>query len=131
MAKPEIFRCTLDDPEAEATFRRFTTLICGEAGHARHAVLAVGPDGPRCLLQNSGRCIDAGTPWWMARETYGPMLRFDDTVEWVAMFPLDDWQMRCDAALSASLDKDLAWSRLLAEELLAELPKVDHLILTR
>ncbi len=131
MAKPEIFRCTLDDPEAEATFRRFTDLICGEAGHARHAVLTVGPEGPRCLLQNSGRCIDSGTPWRMARETYGPMLRFDDSVERVVLFPMEDWQMRCDAALKASFDAGKSWSLLLAEELLAELPAVPHLIVTR
>ncbi|WP_173983730.1 hypothetical protein [Magnetospirillum sp. SS-4] len=131
MAKAEPYHCTLDAPESEDVFRRFVDSICGEAGHARHAALAVGPEGPRCLLQNSGRCIDTGTPWRMARDTYGPLLRFDDAVEWVALFPLDDWQMRCDAALSASLDGGASWSRLLAEELLAELPLVPHLIIRR
>ncbi len=131
MPAPEVFRCTLDDPQAEATFRRFTTAICGETGHGRHAVLTYGADGPRCLLQNSGRCLDAGTPWRMTREVLFPVLMFDDGIEWIAMFPMDDWQMRCDAALQASFNDTRSWSRLLADELLAELPTVPHLIVSR
>lgn len=133
MAKPEIYRISLLDPEADATFRRFTTAICGETGHGRHAMLSFGTDGPRCLLQNSGRCLDADTPWRMTRDVLSPMLTFDETIQWVALFPMDDWQMRCDAALQASFtDPELrSWSRLLADELLAELPTVSHLIVSR
>lgn len=133
MAKTEIYRISLDDPEAEDTFRRFTQAICGETGHGRHAVLTYGADGPRCLLQNSGRCLDAGTPWRMTREVLFPVLTFDDGIEWIAMFPMDDWQMRCDAALEASFTDQhgRSWSRLLADQLLAELPGVTHLIVSR
>ncbi len=131
MAKPEIFRIRLDDPEADATYRRFTTLICGETGHGRHAVLVHSPEGPRCLLQNSGRCLDADTPWRMTREVLAPVFMFDDQVEWVALFPMDDWQMRCDAALEASFSGTMSWSHLLAGELLAELPSTTHLIVSR
>jgi hypothetical protein len=133
MAKPEIFRISLNDPEADATFRRFATAICGDTGHGRHAVLTYGADGPRCLLQNSGRCLDADTPWRMTREVLYPVLTFDDGIEWVALFPLDDWQMRCDAALQSSFTdgQGRSWSRLLADELLAELPGVTHLIVSR
>jgi hypothetical protein len=131
MAKPEIYRITMDDPEADATFRRFTTAICGETGHGRHAVLIHSGEGPRCMLQNSGRCLDADTPWRMTREVLAPVFLFDDQVEWVALFPMDDWQMRLDAALEASFTADRPWARLLAEELLAELPGTTHLIVTR
>ena len=133
MAKPEIFRISLNDPEADSTFRRFTNAICGETGHGRHAVLIQGSEGPRCLLQNSGRCLDADTPWRMTREVLFPVLTFDDGIEWIAMFPMDDWQMRCDAALESSFTDQhgRSWSRLLADELLAELPGVSHLIVSR
>ena len=131
MRAAEEFRCTLDDPLADATFRRFTATICGETGHGRHAVLVHDADGPRSLLQNSGRCLDVGTPWRMTREVLEPLFRFDDTVDWVALFPMDDWQMRCDAALQASFGGGRSWSRLLAEELLAELPGVPRLIVHR
>jgi hypothetical protein len=133
MPAPEIFRISLNDAGAEDTFRRFTAAICGETGHGRHAVLTYGADGPRCLLQNSGRCLDAGTPWRMTREVLNPVFMFDDRVEWVAMFPMDDWQMRCDAALAASFadERGRSWSRLLADELLDELPTVSHLIVSR
>ncbi|MBI3444207.1 MAG: hypothetical protein HY055_02290 [Magnetospirillum sp.] len=127
----ETFTCSLDDPAAEATFRRFATAICGESGHGRHAVLVKGADGPRCLLQNSGRCLEAHTPWSMTREVLSPVFRFDEKVEWVALFPTDDWQMRLDAALAASFTDPRPWSRLLAEDLLAELPGVTHLIVSR
>ncbi|BAE49680.1 hypothetical protein [Paramagnetospirillum magneticum] len=131
MAKPEVFRISLDDAAADSTFRRFTAAICGETGHGRHAVLVQSAEGPRLLLQNSGRCLDADTPWRMTREVLAPVFLFDDQVEWVALFPMDDWQMRCDAALEASFTADKPWSRLLAEELLAELPGVPHLIVSR
>ena len=133
MAKPEIFRISLNEPDADSTFRRFTNAICGETGHGRHAVLTYGAEGPRCLLQNSGRCLDADTPWRMTREVLFPVLTFDDGIEWIAMFPMDDWQMRCDAALESSFTDEggRSWSRLLADELLAELPGVSHLIVSR
>ncbi|ARJ67190.1 hypothetical protein WV31_16705 [Magnetospirillum sp. ME-1] len=133
MAKTEIFRISLNDPQAEATFRRFTQAICGETGHGRHAVLSYGADGPRCLLQNSGRCLDADTPWRMTRDVLFPVLSFDDGVEWVALFPMDDWQMRMDAALESSFTdaQGRSWSRLLADQLLAELPTVTHLMVSR
>lgn len=133
MAKTEIFRIGLNDPQAESTFRRFTAAICGETGHGRHAVLTYGAEGPRCLLQNSGRCLDADTPWRMTREVLFPVLMFDEAIEWVALFPMDDWQMRLDAALEASFTdpQSRSWSRLLADELLAELPGVTHLIVSR
>ena len=127
----EVFRCTLDDPGAETVFRRFTAAICGETGHGRHAVLVHGADGPRCLLQNSGRCLAADTPWRMTRAVLDPVFRFDDRVEWVALFPMDDWPMRCDAALQASFGGSRPWSRLLAEALLDELPGVPHLLVGR
>ena len=131
MAVAEVFRISLDDPQAAATFRRFTHAICGESGHGRHAVLVHGLDGPRCLLQNSGRCLDADTPWAMTREVLSPLFRFDDRVEWVAMFPMDDWQMRLDAVLAASFSESRPWSQRLAEDLLAELPGLSHLIISR
>lgn len=131
MAKPEVFRISLDGATAEATFRRFTAAICGETGHGRHAVLVQSAEGPRLLLQNSGRCLDADTPWRMTHEVLAPVFLFDDQVEWVALFPMDDWQMRCDAALQASFTDTRSWSRLLAEELLAELAGVPHLIVSR
>ncbi|EME70049.1 hypothetical protein H261_10219 [Paramagnetospirillum caucaseum] len=133
MAKPEIFRINLNDSDADSTFRRFTAAICGETGHGRHAVLTYGADGPRCLLQNSGRCLDADTPWRMTRDVLFPVLTFDDGIEWVALFPMDDWQMRCDAALQSSFtdERGRSWSRLLADELLTELPGVSHLIVSR
>ncbi|TAN71753.1 MAG: hypothetical protein EPN20_04380 [Magnetospirillum sp.] len=131
MAVPEEFSCTLNDPQAEAAFRRFTAAICGETGHGRHAVLILDAAGPRCLLQNSGRCLDADTPWRMTREVLEPVFRFDPAVEWVALFPMDDWQMRCDAALEASFGDSRSWSRRLAEDLLAELPGVSRLVVRR
>ncbi len=131
MTAPEEFRCTLDDPQAAAIFRRFAIAICGETGHGRHAVLVHDADGPRCLLQNSGRCLHADTPWRMTREVVEPLFRFDDGVEWVALFPVDDWRMRCDAALQASFGATWSWSRRLAEELLAELPGVPRLVIRR
>ena len=131
MAKPEEFLCTLDDPGAESVFRRFTALLCGETGHGRHAMLVHGSDGPRCLLQNSGRCLNADTPWAMTREVVLPLFRFDPEVEWVALFPMEDWQMRLDAALQASFHDARPWSKVLAEELLAELPDVSRLIIRR
>ncbi|KIL97044.1 hypothetical protein CCC_00105 [Paramagnetospirillum magnetotacticum MS-1] len=131
MTKPAIFRIRLDDPGAEAIFRRFTAAICGESGHGRHAVLVFGAEEPRLILQNSGRCLDADTPWRMTREVLAPVFLFDDQVEWVALFPMEDWQMRCDAALGASFTDTRSWSRLLAEELAAELPIVTHLIVSR
>ena len=131
MAVPEEFHCTLDDPQAEVTFRRFTAALCGETGHGRHAVLVHGADGPRCLLQNSGRCLNADTPWAMTREVVLPLFRFDPAVEWVALFPMEDWQMRIDAALGASFTDSRPWSLVLAGELLAELPGVTRLIIRR
>ncbi|MDO8605426.1 MAG: hypothetical protein Q7R40_02710 [Phaeospirillum sp.] len=131
MSKPEEFRCTLDGSDSAAAFRRFAETICGDSGHGRHAVLVQGADGPRCLLQNSGRCIESSTPWAMTREVVEPVFRFDDGVEWVALFPIDDWQMRLDAALQASFNDSRPWSRLLAEELLAELPGVTRLVISR
>ncbi|CAA7626729.1 conserved hypothetical protein [Candidatus Terasakiella magnetica] len=131
MAVAQKFECALNDPAAEATFRSFTAAILGEAGHGRHAVLVKSPDGPRCLLQNSGRCLSADTPWRMTRDVVEPVFRFDDSVEWVALFPIDDWQMRMDAALQASFTSDRPWARMLADELLAELDSVQRLIITR
>lgn len=131
VAKAVEFRCTLDDTAAEAEFRRFAVSICGESGHGRHAILVQGGDGPRVLLQNSGRCIEADTPWRMTREVLEPVFRFDDAVEWVAMIPMDDWQMRLDAALQSSFTDSRPWSRLLAEELLAELPATTRLVISR
>ncbi len=131
MAKSEEFRCTLDDPLAEAVFSRFARTICGDAGHGRHAILVQAGEGPRCLLQNSGRCIESDTPWRMTREVLEPVFRFDETVEWVALFAIDDWQMRLDAALQASFSDSRPWSKLLAEELLAELPTTTRLVVSR
>jgi hypothetical protein len=131
MAKAEEFRCTMDDPQAGLVFRRFAETICGDAGHGRHAILVHGAEGVRVLLQNSGRCIESSTPWHMTREVLEPVFRFDDKVEWVALFPIDDWQMRLDGALQASFTDPRPWSRLLAEELLAELPGTTRLIVSR
>ncbi|RAU22758.1 hypothetical protein CU669_05045 [Paramagnetospirillum kuznetsovii] len=131
MAKPEEFRCALNDPLAEAVFRRFARTICGEAGHGRHAILVQSTEGPRCLLQNSGRCIEADTPWRMTREVLEPVFRFDEAVQWVALIPVDDWQMRLDAALQASFTDPRPWSKTLAEDMLAELPGVTRLVVSR
>lgn len=129
--RPQEFRCTLDSPDAEAQFRAFTRAICGEDGHARHAVLVQTTWGARCLLENSGRCIGTDTPWSMAQQVLAPVFTFDPGVEWVALFAMDDWQMRLDAALAASLADGGSWAARLAEEMLTELPCTTRLIVSR
>lgn len=123
--------CRLDDPEADAAFRAFTDAVCN-GGSRRYAILSQHAGlGPRCLLESSGRCLAADTPWRMARAMIEPLLRFDDTVEWVALFPIDDWKQRCDAALEASFAAGESWTRRLAQELADELPTLPRLVVSR
>lgn len=125
------FLCRLDDPAADAAFRAFTAAICG-GGSRRYAILSHHSGlGPRCLLDGCGRCLAADTPWQMARAMIEPLLRFDDTVAWVALFPADDWKQRCDLALGASFDGGEPWARRLAQELAEELPTLPRLIVSR
>jgi hypothetical protein len=124
-------RCQLNDPDAEVAFRSFAETIC-DGGSQRYAILSHHAGyGPRCLLESSGRCLAATTPWRMARAMVEPLFQFDDTLEWVALFPIEDWQQRCDAALQASFDGGPPWARRLAEELLSELDGLPRLIIAR
>lgn len=124
--------CRVDDPEAETAFHSFTETIC-DGGSRRYALLSHHGDfGPRCLLENSGRCLAADTPWAMTRAMFEPLFRFDDTLEWIALFPVDNWRQRCDAALADSLaEGTTSWSRLLASQLASELPSLPRLIISR
>lgn len=125
------FHCRFDHDTAEAAFRAFTGAVC-QGGSRRHAILVHHAGlGPRCLLDNSGRCLAADTPWPMARAMVEPLFRFDDSVEWVALFPMDDWKQRCDRALEASFEDGTPWSRRLAEELAAELADRPRLVIRR
>lgn len=124
--------CRLDDPEAETAFHSFTKTICG-GGSRRYALLSYhGEFGPRCLLESSGRCLEVNTPWAMTRAMLEPLVRFDETLEWIALFPVDNWRQRCDAALAESLAEGTTpWSRLLAIQLASELPSLPRLIISR
>lgn len=125
--------CRVDAPEAEAAFQSFKEVICGGRSSQRYALLSHHTgSGPRCLLDSSGRCLDADTPWAMTRAMLGPLFRFDETLEWVALFPMDNWRKRCDDALAASLaESAVSWSQLLATQLAGELPSLPRLIISR
>ncbi|MGE5545862.1 MAG: hypothetical protein ACM33T_03115 [Solirubrobacterales bacterium] len=126
------FECRLDDPGADAAFRAFVEALCGESASRRYAILAHhAGTGPRCLLESSGRCLPADTPWRMARAMVEPLLRFDDTVEWVALFPIDDWKARGDRAMADAMAAGESWTRRLSRELADELPRVPRLIVRR
>jgi hypothetical protein len=131
MAPIDALTCGLDDPDAESTFRQFTDRICRGASQ-RYAMLSYhAVDGARCLLETSGRCLAADTPWRMARLMVEPLFRFDPSVEWVALFPVENWSRRCDDALRASFSAGVSWARLLARELAAELESKPRLIICR
>lgn len=125
------FLCRLDDPDAELAFRAFTDAICAGATR-RYAILSHHAGlGPRCLLDSCGRCLAADTPWHMARAMVEPLFRFDDSLEWVAFFPVDNWKQRCDSALEASFDGGESWARRLAHELADELATLPRLVISR
>lgn len=123
--------CRLDDSDADAAFRTFAEAVC-DGGSRRYAVLSQHTGlGPRCLLDSCGRCLAADTPWHRTHSMIAPLFRFDDTVEWVVLFPVDDWKQRCDQALEASFTGGESWARRLALELAGELGNQPHLIIRR
>lgn len=126
----EAVRCGLDDAAAENSYLVFRDSIC--AGKSRrYGMLYRGSDGVRCKLENSGRCLDADTPWRMVKFLVEPLFRFDPGMEWVALFPADNWRQHCDAALNASLDNGRSWTRILADRLATELDGMPRLLITR
>ncbi len=126
----EAFRCALTAADAEATFERFRDAVC--AGKTRrYALLCKAAPGIRCKLQNSGRCLDPDTPWHMVRLVVAPMFRFDPSVEWVALFPVEDWKRRCEAAVAAAIESGRDWTVELSEGLAAGLEDRARLVLTR
>ena len=126
----EAVRCSLDDTAAEDAYLAFRETVCGGKSR-RYAMLYYGSDGVRCKLENSGRCLDADTPWRMVRFLVEPMFRFDPGMEWVALFPAENWRQRCDAALNASLETGRSWTRILADRLADELDEIPRLVITR
>lgn len=123
-------RCSVSQPDAERLFVGFRDAVC-QGKSRRYALLCKGSDGIRCKLQNSGRCLDPDTPWAMVKLVVEPLFRFDDGMEWVAMFPVENWKQRCDQAVAASLHSGRAWVEELTDGLAAELPSRPRLLMVR
>jgi len=125
-----VITCRIEDAGAEDSYNAFRDALCG--GHARrYAMLYRGGDGVRCKLENSGRCLDPDTPWKMLRFMIDPLFRFDDKTEWVALFPVENWKQRCDAALQASLENGRPWGHILADTLAEEMAALPRLVIIR